>query len=99
MGIRYSRVGENYASVTTSRYILVGNSSETQVFLGSGNSALSIFNHGSGSLIWGASALRIGSGNYLFESARIQWEKLSDGWSVWCLADSVQNIITVTEYN
>lgn len=98
MATRYFRASQGYASVVTTRHIAVATNVAVQVILGSGNAAMTIFNHGTGNVIWGDSGIAVNSGNYIFVTGRVEWSDLQDGWSTYLRADSVSSIVTVTEY-
>lgn len=98
MGTRWIRVSEGLAAVGTTRYITIQTNAATQVILTSGYQGLSVFNLGSGSLIWGDSNISVNSGSYLFVNARVEWMDLQDAFGVYFRADSVSSLIAVTEY-
>ena len=99
MGTIYRRTSPQAGGVATSgRYILIATSPVTNLVMSSGNQALSIYNLGSGSLIWGATDISVNSGNYVFVNQRVEWLALQDLWTVYLVADSVQTLINVTEY-
>lgn len=98
MGTRYVRLSEGFLSVGTTRYITVQTDVSTQVILTSGFQALTVFNHGTGNLIWGDSNISVNSGNYQFVNMRVEHTSLQDGWSVFYRADSVSSLISVSEY-
>ena len=98
MGTRYVRVSAGYLSTGTTRYINIPTSPATQVVLTSGYQALSIFNHGTGMLVWGDSNIAVNSGNYQFVNMRVEHNNLQDSWSTYYRADSVSSLISVTEY-
>mgnify|MGYP001608883343 CR=1 FL=1 len=99
MGIRYVALG-GYANVGTTRYLTINSSLATRVTLTSGFTAMSVFNQGSASLIWGDSNITVNSGNYLFPSTRIEWDNVQDGFNIFLVSDSTGylGIATVNEY-
>ena len=99
MPTRYFRASQGYASTQTTRHLAIGTAVAVQIVLGSGNSALTVFNQGTGNIVWGDSGIAVNSGNYLFVTGRVEWSDLQDGWSVYLRADSVSSIVTVTESN
>ena len=86
------------AVATTARFITIQTNPVIILTLDSGNRGLSIFNHGTGSLIWGGSNIAVNSGNYIFVNMRTEWMGLQDGWSTYLIADSVATIVSVVEY-
>ena len=100
MGTRYFRAGNYYQSFGTTRYISINSSLATEIILDSGFTALSIFNQGSASLIWGDSNIAVNSGNYLYPSGRIEWNPINDAFSVFLISDSVGTLgmATIQEY-
>ena len=98
MGTRYFRVNEGFADVGTTRYITVATSPATQIVLTSGFTAMIIFNHGTSNMIWGDSNISVNSGNYHFVNGRIEHTNLQDGWSTYYRADSVNGLISISEY-
>ena len=100
MGIPYRVANYGLGAVATSaRFITVPTINLTLLTLSSGNRGLSIFNIGSGTLIWGGSTIAINSGNSIFVNMRTEWLGLQDGWNVYLLANSLNSLISVTEYS
>ena len=99
MGTAYRRTSPFAGGVATSaRYLIIATSPVTQIIMSSGNQGLSIYNLGTGNLIWGSTDIAVNSGNYLFVNARVEWLGLQDQFSVYTVADSVQTLVAVTEY-
>ena len=98
MATRYIRTNPYLGSVGTSRVLSIPTNPATLITLTSGYSGLTLFNIGSGALIWGDSNIAVNSGNYLFPSARIEWTEIQDGWTTYVLADSVATVIEKTDY-
>ena len=99
MATVYRRTNPYLGAVSgTARYITVQTNPAVLLSMTSGSQALSIFNHGTGSLIWGGTNVAVNSGNYTFVNMRTEWTNLQDGWSTYLIADSVSTIISVTEY-
>lgn len=100
MATRYFRAGLSLAEVGTTRYLTINSSLATQIILSSGYTAMSLFNQGSTSLVWGDSSIAINSGNYLFPKGRLEWRDLQDNFSVYLISDSngTFGIANVTEY-
>ena len=99
MGIPYRIANYGIGAVASSaRFILVPTTNLTRLTISSGNHGISIFNIGSGSLIWGGSTIAINSGNVIFVNMRTEWLDVQDGWNVYLLANSLNSLISVTEY-
>ena len=99
MGRIYRRTSPNVGAIVSSaRYITVATSPITLLVMTSGSQSMSVFNHGSGNLVWGGTNVAVNSGNYLFVNMRTEWQNLQDGWSTYLVADSVATIISVVEY-
>ena len=98
MSTRYFRANPQLGSVSTSMYILIPTSPATQIIANSGAQAMQLYNLGTGNLVWGDSNIAVNSGNYLFPLSRIEWTDIQDAFSVFVRADSVQTLITKTEY-
>ena len=99
MGTNYIRTDPYTGAVaTTARYLAILTSPVTAITMTSGSRAMSIFNLGSGSLVWGGSNIAVNSGNYLFVNSRIEWSDVQDGFRTFVIADSVQTLISITEY-
>lgn len=99
MAIIYVRENPFLGSVGTTRFLNVLTSAAVQVALNSGYQAMTIFNNGSGNLIWGDSSVAANSGNTLFVQSRVEWLGLQEGWSTYVRSESVSTIISITEYN
>ena len=98
MAIKFIRTNPYLGIVDTTRVISVATNVATQVILNSGFSAMTIFNQGSGTLVWGDSGIAVNSGNNLFVQARVEWVGLQDRWNVYVRAESVATVISITEY-
>jgi hypothetical protein len=100
MGLREVYATKGFFDAGSTRYLTINSSQATRIVLTSGASALSVFNQGSSSLVWGGSSIAVNSGNYLFPSSRIEWNTVQDGFSVYFISDSVGylGIAAVTEY-
>ena len=98
MGTLYKRVSPFLGNIGTTRFLTIATNVATQVVLDSGYLALTIFNVGSGSIVWGDSSIAVNSGNYLFVNQRVEWLDLQDGWSTYVRADSVPTLISISEY-
>ena len=98
MSTRYFRANPQLGSVSTSMYILIPTSPATQIIANSGAQAMQLYNLGTGNLVLGDSNIAVNSGNYLFPLSRIEWTDIQDAFSVFVRADSVQTLITKTEY-
>ena len=103
MATRYIRAGGGFASVGTSRYLMIATNVATQIVMLSGSQTLRIFNNGSGFLLWGDSNIAVNSANYIFPLGAYSWPDdgnvtLADEWSTYVRADSVQTLITVTDF-
>lgn len=98
MGTHYRRASDHLGLVGTSTYLTIPTSPATLITLGSGYQALEIFVVGTGSIFWGDSNIAINSGNYLWAGMGKQWLGLEDGWSVYLRADSIQSIISLSQY-
>ena len=99
MGTNYIRTDSYTGSLaTTARYLVIVTSPVTGITMTSGARALSIYNLGSGSLVWGGSNIAVNSGNYLFINSRIEWADVQDGFKTYVIADSVSTLISITEY-
>ena len=99
MGTIYLRINPQLGSIGTTRILNVTTGAAVAVILNSGYQAMSIFNQGSGTLVWGDSSIAVNSGNNLFVQSRIEWLALADSFTVYVRAESVATIIGVTEYN
>ena len=99
MGVFYKRTNPNLGSVGTTKYLTIPTSPATLLTLDSGYMGLTVFNNGSGNLIWGDSNIAVNSGNYQFVNVRTEWYPLTFGWSQYLRAESVATLISVTEYN
>ena len=97
MATIYFRTGINSKDISFSRFQTIQTSPSVQILLTSGFQAMSIFNQGSGNLLWGSSNIGVNSGNYLYVGARKDWENVQGNWSTYFIADSVSTIITITE--
>ena len=98
MGTLFKRVSPYLGNVGTTKLITIATNVARQIVLDSGYLALSIYNIGSGNLLWGDSGIAVNSGNYLFVNQRTEWLDLQDGWSTYVRADSVGTLISITEY-
>ena len=99
MGTIYRRTSPNVGAIASSaRYITIQTSPVVQLVMTSGSQAMSVFNHGSGNLVWGGTNVAVNSGNYVFVNMRTEWQNLQDGWTTYLIADSVSTIISVVEY-
>ena len=102
MGTNFIRANEQLGSATTTRYIMIATNVATQILLDSGNQALTLFNVGSATLVWGDSNIAVNSGNFLYVGVGQDFGKdgrqLQDGWSTYLRADSVQSLVAVTQY-
>jgi hypothetical protein len=99
MVIKFVRTNPDLGVVAgTARYLSIVTTPATQIVMTSGSQAMTIFNIGSGTLIWGDSSIAVNSGNNLFVQARVEWLNLQDGWSLYVRAESVATLISVTEY-
>ena len=87
------------AVATTGRSILIVTNQLTLLLLSSGNRGISVYNHGSGTLLWGSSSIAVNSGNNIFVNMRTEWMNVQDGWSTYLAADQTNALITVTEYS
>ena len=99
MGTVYFRTSPYLGSVGTTRLLNVTTGSAVQIVLNSGYSAMTIFNEGSGTLVWGDANIAVNSGNNLFVQSRVEWLGLQDAWSVYVRAESVATLIGITQYN
>ena len=86
------------AGVGTSRYLNVTTAAAVILELGSANQAFTLFNIGSGNLLWGGSDIAVNSSNILFVSAGRTFEGLQDSFQVFLRAESVSTLISITEY-
>ena len=99
MGTLYIRANPYLGNTGTTRVLSITTASAVPIVLNSGYQAISIFNQGAGTLIWGDSSIAVNSGNNLFVQSRVEWLALADSFSVYVRAESVATIIGVTEYN
>ena len=100
MGTRYIRPDPLLGAILpTGRYLSIPTSPVTQITLGSGASAISFFNHGTGTILYGASNIAVNSGNYLFVNGKVAFDQLQDGWIGYVIADSISAIMAITEYD
>ncbi len=97
MGTPYVRATPYVGKAGTTRLITITTAAAQQVLLGTGFTALQLFNIGSGSLVYGDSSIAVNSGHYLFVSAARQWENLPADWSIYLRADSVSTLVSVRE--
>ena len=98
MAINFARTNPFLGTVGTTRFLSIATNLATQIVLNSGYQALTIFNMGSGTLVWGDSSIATNSGNNLFVQARAEWLGLQDGWSTYVRAESTFTLISVSEY-
>ena len=98
MATRFLRTNLQLGNVGTSRVLFIPTAPATLITLTSGYSGLTLFNIGSGSLIWGDSNIAVNSGNYLFPYSRIEWSNLQDGWTTYVRADSISTLVDQAEY-
>jgi len=64
----------------------------------SGQQAITIFNAGSGTMWWGDTTVAINSGNALFVNSRVEWLGVQDEFRIFAVAESVQTLVTITQY-
>ncbi len=96
---RKGTVDQSYfGQVSTSRYVMVTTAAAQLLTIGSGLSALHLFNTGSGQLIWGDSGIAVNSGAYLFVNAGRTFENLQGPFPLYLRAESVQTLVSVTEF-
>ena len=69
-----------------------------QVVLTTGYTAMRMYNMGSHSLVWGGSAVRTNSGNFLFPSVGFDFGEVEDNFNFNIVADSANSFLSVTEY-
>ena len=98
MGTFFLRTNPSLGSASTSRYVSIPTSPATLLTLDSGYQALSLFNVGSATLIYGDSNISVNSGNFIYVGAAAEWLDLQDGWQVYLRADSVSTLISYVQY-
>ena len=98
MGIPRGRSSFLYGA-PTSRTITVTTAAAQALILGSARMAVTVYVHGTGTLLWGDSSIAVNSANVLYPAMSYTWEHIEDGFPLFLRAESVQTIVTVTEYS
>ncbi len=98
MPTRFFIASDRLGSVGTTRYITITTAAAQLVQITSAKSAMQVFNLGSGNLIWGDSSIAVNSGNYIFVNGAREWTNVNTNFNVYFRADSVQTLISITEY-
>ena len=91
--------GSLYGSLrVTTRVVVVPTSPYTTVVLTSANMGAMLYVHGTGNLIWGGSNVAVNTGATLYPAMSYEWAPVEDGYTFYCIAESVPCIFSLNEY-
>ena len=97
MGTYFRRPNSTFGSVS-SRLVTIPTDPTTKIVLSSGFTAMSVFNVGPSTIVWGGSTITASTGGLIYYSMQQEFPNIQSEGSVFFIADSVAGALMVNEF-